>query len=330
MGFSYNAANLATLLALHLSLVACHRAVNSNQEDAGPTPSAPLPRAAPQVLYLPDGGDQVLGGVKPLLEAPAIIPTAALNPGRRCPPEMVNVRGQFCIDRWEAILVDKVSGRELSPFYSPIPERARKANAFWQSERSNLGSAKARSIELPPLEDWQLGHNVQPMAVSKPGRLPNGYIDGNSAALVCERAGKRLCQGEEWLTACRGQQARTFPYGDHYEPGACNVFREAHPAAILHGDASIGHLDPRLNLVEGPEGPLLRTTGASARCASAWGQDAIYDMVGNLDEWVDDGEGAFVGGFYARATRAGCEARITVHPKPYADYSLGVRCCLNP
>jgi hypothetical protein len=58
-----------------------------------------------------------------------------------------------------------------------------------------------------------------------------------------------------------------------------------------------------------------------------WGNDAIYDMVGNLDEWVDDGEGAFMGGFFARSTRLGCDARIAVHPKPYADYSLGVRCC---
>jgi hypothetical protein len=105
------------------------------------------------------------------------------------------------------------------------------------------------------------------------------------------------------------------------------VFREAHPAAILHNDASIGHLDPRLNLVKGPEGPLLRTTGATARCASKWGDDVIYDMVGNLDEWVDDAAGAFHGGFYARATRAGCDARISTHPRAYADYSLGVRCC---
>jgi hypothetical protein len=50
-------------------------------------------------------------------------------------------------------------------------------------------------------------------------------------------------------------------------------------------------------------------------------------MVGNLDEWVDDPRGAFLGGFYARATSNGCDARVSEHPPEYFDYSLGVRCC---
>jgi len=302
-------------------------------DDAGVSmqPLASASRPPPQVLYLPDGGDQVLGGASgPVQNAPAPVPSLAFNMGRRCPPEMVDIKGQFCIDRWEDVLVDAPTGRALSPYYSPISERAKKARDIWETERSNLGSAKARSLELPPVGEWQFSRQVQPMAVSKPGRIPSGYVDGNAAAKACERAGKRLCRTEEWMTACRGQQDRQFPYGDHYEHGSCNVFRETHPAVILHGDASTGHMDPRLNLVEGPDGPLLRTTGSKPHCASNWGQDAVYDMVGNLDEWVEDGEGAFMGGFYARATRSGCDARITAHPKAYADYSLGVRCCLSP
>jgi hypothetical protein len=50
-------------------------------------------------------------------------------------------------------------------------------------------------------------------------------------------------------------------------------------------------------------------------------------MVGNLDEWVDDPDGAFLGGFYARGTAEGCDARVGVHAPEYFDYSLGVRCC---
>ena len=49
--------------------------------------------------------------------------------------------------------------------------------------------------------------------------------------------------------------------------------------------------------------------------------------MGNLDEWVNEPGGAFAGGFYARSTRAGCEALITAHPRSYLDYSTGVRCC---
>jgi sulfatase modifying factor 1 len=324
---------LLALLLVALLGHGCRRAVKIAVEDAGApsTPAVASEDAQPQVLYLPDGGDQVLGGFpSPASATPVLVPSAALNMGRRCPPEMVDIKGQFCIDRWEDILVDASTGRELSPYYSPLPERAKKAKAVWETERMNWGSAKARSLELPPVGSWQLTHSVEPMAVSKPGKVPNGYVDGNTAARVCERAGKRLCTTEEWTTACRGQLGRAFPYGEHYEHGVCNVFRSAHPAVLLHGDASQGHLDPRLNLVEGPDGPLLRATGSTPRCASAWGSDAVYDMVGNLDEWVEDDDGAFMGGFYARSTRAGCEARITAHPKPYADYSLGVRCCLVP
>jgi len=326
----------AALAGLFVALfsVACRRSEKLERDEPGAPPQTSVVASGgqrPELLYLPDGGDEVLGGLPNVTpNAPVPVPSSALNLGRRCPPEMVDVKGQFCIDRWEDVLVDASSGRELSPYYSPLPERARKAQAFWETERANWGSAKARSLALPPLGDWQLAHAIEPMAVSKPGKVPSGYVDGNTAARACERAGKRLCSTEEWTSACRGQAGRAFPYGDTYEHGACNVFREAHPAVILHSDASQGHLDPRLNLVEGPEGPLLRTTGSTPRCASRWGDDAVYDMVGNLDEWVEDGEGAFMGGFFARATRSGCEARITAHPKPYADYSLGVRCCLNP
>jgi formylglycine-generating enzyme required for sulfatase activity len=137
-----------------------------------------------------------------------------------------------------------------------------------------------------------------------------------------------LCTLDEFVTACRGEDDLAFPYGDTYADGVCNVWREEHPAAVLHGNASVGHLDPRLNRVTAKGRPLLRATGATLACRSTWGGDAVYDLVGNLDEWVDDsGSAAFAGGFYARSTRAGCDAVITAHPKHYADYSTGVRCC---
>jgi formylglycine-generating enzyme len=73
---------------------------------------------------------------------------------------------------------------------------------------------------------------------------------------------------------------------------------------------------------------LLHSTGSDPECVSRWGADGVWAMVGNLDEWIDDKRGAFLGGFYARNTEAGCAARIDVHPPNYYDYSLGVRCCL--
>ena len=97
----------------------------------------------------------------------------------------------------------------------------------------------------------------------------------------------------------------------------------------LWGDASKGHWDPRLNQIQVEGSPLLRPTGETSACRSAWGDDGIYDMVGNLDEWVDDPatKGTFVGGFYARDTVRGCDAKVTEHPAVFFDFSTGVRCC---
>ena len=40
---------------------------------------------------------------------------------------------------------------------------------------------------------------------------------------------------------------------------------------------------------------MLRRTGETPECISLWGDDGIADMVGNLDEWIDDAAGTFVG-----------------------------------
>src|SRR5262249_30052859 len=122
-----------------------------------------------------------------------------------------------------------------------------------------------------------------------------------------------------------------FPYGDRYRAFACNVFRPYHPGFALHQNSSTGHRDPRLNLVvESDEQPLLRQTGDTPSCASSWGSDAVFDMVGNLDEWVEgETRPVFVGGFYSRSTNKGCEARVDSHAPAYYDYSLGTRCCAD-
>jgi hypothetical protein len=169
------------------------------------------------------------------------------------------------------------------------------------------------------------------VAVSRPAVVPNGYLSGLMAERVCRNADKRLCHYDEWLTACKGEAKRQFPYGVEYKPGACNVFRALHPAKELHDNATVGHLDPRLGLVKEPNGdPLLRPTGATPGCRSEWGSEAAWDMNGNLDEWVEDDKGRFVGGFFSRSTRNGCESSVTAHPPSYLDYSTGTRCCWSP
>jgi hypothetical protein len=330
-----------------------------------------------------------------------------------CPAEMVNVRGQFCIDRWEASTVDVDTGQTLSPYYPPEPRLAGLMHQQWQREvTSELAQARSLMLEagvipprdfgapdadpaswldesespptlvrlgaprrrvvpdasvetvadssapllvpspqapygfvligdagadarpravvlLPGLASCQVGRTFRAKAVSAPNVVPQGYSTGIVAEQACRASGKRLCREQEWVLACKGERATKHPYGDSYQRGKCNVFREEHPGRALHGDWSNGLSDPRLNLVAPDGEPLLHSTGETSTCKSQWGNDAIFDMVGNIDEWVDDPGGVFVGGFYARNTRNGCEARVGAHPTVYFDYSLGFRCCAD-
>jgi len=253
---------------------------------------------------------------------------AATNKGKApCPPEMVLVDGRLCVDRFEATIIDPETGQTLAPDFPVTPNLFDIAIGDWATGRSRVGSVFARSMPLPFVPEWQRGKKIDVQAVPLPHVRPNGYLTGLIAESACTAAGKRLCNLNEFVMACRGEDDTQFPYGDTYVDGLCNVNRDAHPAAFLHDNASIGHLDPRLNRVRVGGSTLLQETASSPQCRSRWGSDAIYDMVGNLDEWVDEGSGAFAGGFYARSTRSGCEAVITAHPKNYLDYSTGVRCC---
>jgi hypothetical protein len=236
--------------------------------------------------------------------------------------------GGYCIDRYEVTTVDHKTGKPLSPFYPPAPSLVRFIHEYWSVEAGRMGDARVRLVPLPPVPEIEQTLTFSPRAVSRAGAVPQGYLSYYSARTACENAGKRLCTEEEWVHACVGPGHRLHPYGEHFVQGACNVNRNQHPAFVLHGNSSLGHLDPRLNLVfEQDVGPLLHETGASTRCITPWDAQGVYDMEGNLDEWIDDPEGTFVGGFYSRGTTQGCSARVTSHAAAYYDYSLGTRCC---
>ncbi len=288
-------------------------------------PAAPLPAPA---TIAPAAQPALANPAPAATPAPDPMAPAAARPrGRRgCPADMVRVAGRFCIDRFEATMVDVASGRPLSPYYPPTPKLFRQIVEQW-ADAPTPPVASLLPMPFPEVPSWQREAAFAPRAVSSRSVVPQGYVSGVTARAACEQSGKRLCSLDEWTTACRGARGTQYPYGDTFSAASCNVFREEHPAHLLHGSFSTGLLDPRLNQVAYQGEPLLRATGASPACKSAWGDDAVYDMVGNLDEWVDDPDGTFVGGFYARATRSGCDAKVSAHPATYFDYSTGVRCC---
>lgn len=303
-------------IAAFTSLLGCEDKSSNPDERAEATGG--LPEPAPEPLYIPSETES------PFADLPVVS-------RRLCPEEMVLVAGRFCVDRYEVTLVDRSSLVSLSPHYPPT-ELAARLHATWSKPRKDpVGRLGLLALpELPELPGVQVSGSAEPTARSVAGVLPQGYLSRSTAESACQNAGKRLCTEDEWLTACRGERHTNFPYGDSYREGRCNVRRSSHPARLLHGDASKNHLDPRLGLTADHEGPLLKKTGESAECRSVWGDDAIYDMVGNIDEWVMSPRPTFLGGFFSRATTAGCMARIASHESTYFDYSLGTRCCKHP
>jgi hypothetical protein len=84
--------------------------------------------------------------------------------------------------------------------------------------------------------------------------------------------------------------------------------------------------DPGLGQVDGA----LAKTGEHDECVNGFG---VFDMVGNLHEWVATDpktvHGTFAGGYYLDTTLNGdgCNYRTVAHAHDYHDYSTGFRCC---
>jgi hypothetical protein len=215
-----------------------------------------------------------------------------------CPPDMASVDDRYCVDKYEASLVEVLENgdeRAWSPF---------------------------TSVE---------GHTVR--AVSDPGVVPQGYVSEVQAIEACSLSGKRLCRPAEWRKACMGPEPTTYGYGQSNEPGRCNDSGRSPVAAIYGATNDLGerkqwnwdHMnDPALNQLDGT----VAKTGSHEGCTNGYG---VYDMVGNLHEWVADPNGTFQGGYYqdTHLNGDGCSYKTMAHEAAYHDYSTGFRCCAD-
>jgi hypothetical protein len=214
-----------------------------------------------------------------------------------CPADMASVEDRFCVDKYEASLLEVLPGGEERPypFYMPVE-----------------------------------GHKVR--AVSQKGVYPQGYISGKEAGAACKASGKRLCKPQEWRNACKGPEKTKYPYGNERKPGTCNDNGRSpigfyFAANIADGTAFASNKimnDPQLNQLPGT----LAETGSHEGCTNGYG---VHDMVGNIHEWVDDPAGTFQGGYYLDVEKNGdgCGYTTDAHEAWYHDYSTGFRCCAD-
>ena len=141
---------------------------------------------------------------------------------------------------------------------------------------------------------------------------PMNCVDYFGAEQYCAYVGGRLCTEVEWLEACRGTEDRPFPYGDVFDPHACNV----------QSTASEIDVDP----------PSTAQVASHVSCEG--GFSGLYDMAGNVFEWLADCKGTyckFRGGGYLTNEPVeqftGCGGACAGNQKPLQSGTVGIRCC---
>ncbi|MBL0215231.1 MAG: SUMF1/EgtB/PvdO family nonheme iron enzyme [Myxococcales bacterium] len=151
-------------------------------------------------------------------------------------------------------------------------------------------------------------------ACSKSGVPPWRNVTWTSAVAACAAAGKVLCTGQRWQTACEGTLNTTYPYGNPFDPNACNT--ESYDG-----------------IAGAPDNDVMINTGAAAACVSSPG---VRDLSGNLKEWTDDITGTTSGGTNIAVLRGGsyetpkvgatCDFRTTRAAINTLESSNGFRC----
>ena len=158
------------------------------------------------------------------------------------------------------------------------------------------------------------------------GEKPIVMASGVEAAAWCTAHGKRLCSEAEWETACEGPEMKPWVYGWKADPKPCNsdkTWRQFDERALSSG-GDVAEAEVQ-RLWQG------EPSGARASCVSAYG---VYDLVGNVEEWVTARPSrpfkmALMGGFWAKPW-TGCRGTNDAHEPGFRFYEVGFRCCADP
>jgi hypothetical protein len=163
-----------------------------------------------------------------------------------CPADMALVEiaaprsspHRYCVDKYEASLVEVSADGTEQPFphYLPVD-----------------------------------GHTVR--AVSRPSTFPQGYISEVQAEDACAASNKRLCNMDEWKTACMGPARTAFPYGDTRRPGVCHDTGKSAVLAVF-GAKAVAASTPYAPAPTPVAGPAPAASGTGKRAHGTKGRAA--------------------------------------------------------
>jgi len=284
---------------------------------AGPDLGEPSPDAATD-LPADTAGDgpavDLAADVAPDLAAPVDLPPDLAPDGAPgCPPGKGGpglVRaGTFCIDATE------VTNQQYAAFLS----------AKGTDTSGQPAACKWNSSYVPSTEEV-----VWPYLKGREN-YPVGNVDWCDAYMFCQWAGKRLCGKAgggrlttvdaaagitgQWFNACTGGGRLNYPYGMNLQRAACNI--------------------------DAPTDAAMYVEEVKRRPACEGGYPGLFDMGGNLEEWVDAcdkdtgatddcavaGSASYTGALTPEDLS--CHGSVFGQPRNTRYYLLGFRCCAD-
>jgi sulfatase modifying factor 1 len=229
------------------------------------------------------------------------------GPGRRelgCPPDMVEVDGTYC-PALEQICIDFISEqRDRCAQYRPT------VRCFGKASRKTFC-----------IDRYEYPNRV--------GILPTLGVTWEDAGKLCAAEGRRLCTSSEWTLACEGDELWPYPYGFKRDSRACNIDKPY----MVPDEAA--YADPARRAAEAKRLDQSEPSGSRPGCVSPFG---VYDMTGNVDEWVVNEHGSpksapYVSGLkggYWGPVRNRCRPMTVDHNQWHFGYQIGFRCCADP
>lgn len=186
---------------------------------------------------------------------------------------------------------------------------------YWEGVTAEEGAATEIRVCMDQFE-----------APNKKGAKPLVMQSFKGAQRFCADRGKRVCTEQEWETACEGPERRPLAYGWKVNLKQCNSAKSWRPFDVKKLYA--GGKDEEEELERLWQGA---PSGAHLACVSSFG---IFDMMGNVEEWVATRPGrkwpgALMGGFWAKPW-TGCRGTNDAHEPSFKFYETGFRCCADP
>lgn len=156
----------------------------------------------------------------------------------------------------------RMGGMDVRRAPNEIPDHDVQLSAYWIDQLEVTNAMYAICINAgacDPPQSFRSQRRADYFENSEFKDYPVVYVTWGQAKAYCEWAGRRLPTEAEWERAARGDDFRTFPWGENKADGLLTNFN------MLVGDTS--------------------RVGTYSLGASPFG---VLDMAGNVAEWVND------------------------------------------